>query len=362
MSDPNTLRILEIDGGGERGCLPLAFFKRFVQQWGVDPASIASQFDVICGTSIGGILALGLAFGLTPDEMTSFFSVQGPYIFSLSSLFPSVRPPLVAKVALILTDTPFYQSSAPRADKYGYGLLKATLNNLFGNATLQNLKTNVVIPSYQVDDKSYVLFSNLNYPDFIGQNELITNVALATGSAPVYFPALNINGHTYIDGGVYNNNPSALGQSLAQIIKPMATRTCILSLGTGIGELGFDPGNPSIIDPRVHHVVTGMQEMAPQIFRKTAPEIFDTIATVFSLFDVASVGSQESTSKAIELVSKYSINPIYSYRFQPQLDPNVNTELDNTDPEILAYYENTANQWYNNDIENIATFIGHLTA
>ncbi len=145
MSDPNTLRILSLDGGGERGYLSLNFFQKFVQLWGIDPSTIASQFDVITGTSVGGIMALALAFGLTPAKISPFFTVQGPYIFSLSSLIPSLRPNKAAKVALVIADTPFYQSSGPTAAKYGSGLLSATLTSIFGTNTLQNLKTNVII-------------------------------------------------------------------------------------------------------------------------------------------------------------------------------------------------------------------------
>lgn len=355
MSDPNTLRILSFDGGGERGYLSLSFFQKFVQLWGISPSSIASQFDVITGTSVGGIIGLGLAFGLTPSTISNFFTVQGPYIFSLSSLTPSLRPGLAAKLALIATDTPFYQSSGPTAASYGSGLLAATLTSIFGTNTLQNLQTKVIIPSYQYDNSKYVLFSNLNnYSDFIGQNELISNVALATSAAPIYLPSLSLNGHTYIDGGVYMNNPAEFGRTLAQMVKPTATRTCILSLGTGLAEMGFDPGNPSVIDSRVSPEILELQASMPQIF--------DSIATIFALFDIASTGGQESVAKSLYLESSYTINPLYYYRFQPQLDLTLNTELDNTDPAILTYYQNTATTWYNNDLANITTFLGHLTA
>jgi len=351
MSDPNTLRVLSFDGGGERGYLSLNFFKKFVQLWGIDPATIAQRFDVITGTSVGGIMGLAFAFGKTIDEIIPFFTVQGPYIFSLSSIIPSLRPNLAAKVALILADIPFYQSSGPTAPNYGSGLLTATLQTEFGSNTLQDLQTSVIIPSYEVDTNTYVLFSNLNYPDFIGQNELVSNVALATAAAPIYLPALSLNSHTYIDGGVYQNNPASFGRTLAEIIKPTATRCCVLSLGTGIGELGFDPGLPDMVDLRVAHLITPESVLA-----------FDSIATLFSLFEIASFGGQESVAKNMSLEASYALTQLYHYRFQPILDPNINTELDNTDSAILTYYEDTATDYFNADIENIATFLGHLTA
>lgn len=348
MSDPNTLRILEIDGGGQRGYLSLKFFQHFVNLWGIDPATIANQFDVICGTSVGGIMASSLAFGLTPDEMVPFFTTQGPYIFSLTSLVPSVRPNLAAKLALIATDTPFYQSSGSDADQYGSGLLYKTVQTTFGSHTLQDLKTNVIIPVYEQDTNIYRLFSNLEYSEFIGQNELISNVGLATGAAPIYLPALQMNGHIYWDGGVFQNNPAQFGRTLAQMIKPTCRRTCLLSLGTGRGTMGFDPGNPDVMDARVFD--------APGI------RAFNSIQALFSLFEISSQGGQESIAEAMLLESRYTLNQFYFYRFQPVLDPALNTELDNTDPEIMTYYETVAEQSFNNDIANITAFLGHLTA
>lgn len=356
MSDPRTLRILEIDGGGERGYLSTAFLKKFVQQWGINPADIWKNFDVICGTSVGGIMALSLASGQTLDQITPFFTVQGPYIFSLSSLIPSFRPNALLKVGLILTNTPFYQSSGFTMDSYGHGLLYKTVRDNFGTNTLQNLKTNVIIPAYEQDTQTYRLFSNLNYPDFIGQNELISNVALATGAAPVYLPPLEMNGHSYLDGGIYQNNPASFGYTLAKMIKPRANRFCVLSIGTGLGEMGFDPGNPSVTDSRVDPDIMNWINAAPASLDPT-----DTIKQIFGLFDIACTGGQESISLAQKLQATYTLDQFYYYRFQPILDPSKNTELDNTDDDILAYYDNVADDYFSNDIAAITNFIGHLT-
>jgi patatin-like phospholipase/acyl hydrolase len=61
--DINTIRALEFDGGGVRGYLSLKFFQRFVQQWGINPNELWKYWNVISGTSIGGIMALFIAFG-----------------------------------------------------------------------------------------------------------------------------------------------------------------------------------------------------------------------------------------------------------------------------------------------------------
>lgn len=480
MADPNTIRVLALDGGGERGYFSISWFQHFIAQWGIDPATVAQNFDVICGSSVGGIMALSLANGMLPADISSFFTVQGPFIFSLSSLIPSWRPNTAYKVALILTDTPFYQSSGPTADLYGSGLLASTLQTNFGSSTLQNLQTNVVIPAYQSDTKKFVLFSNVNVPGFTGQNTLNSDVGLATGAAPVYLPAWTIGAHQYLDGGIYQNNPAQFGLVLGKILKPNANRICVLSIGTGIGEIGFDSGghtgiplanNPlsttntsstvivtvpttsiftngqdvtisgaldtggilavnlnitaaiSIINGTTFSytagssatstaigggsnvVVTYLSEMSsfeeslinkkkssfhpegitPEQFKQTPiyEEVikkdplfeqkvkalsesnlfaFDTIQSIFGLFEIASTGGQESVAQALLMQSVSTLDQLYYYRFNTILDPTKNTELDNTDSDILTYYSDLALTLFNEDQENISAFIGHLTA
>lgn len=365
MSDPNTLRILELDGGGERGYLSLNFLIKFIQQWGIDPGEIWKHFDVICGTSIGGIVSLALAFGKTPDELTTFFTTDGPLLFSTNGT-PSNRATTIDKLLAFAplnpySGVPFYSTQGTEYT-YGSNLLVTKLQNMFTTNTMQNLLTNVVIPSYKVtlrDDLTlssgiYTLCSNKTIPGFVAQNELISNVALATSAAPFYLPSLSVtatnpndssylNGR-YIDGGVYANNPALFGWNLAQILKPTARRCCVLSIGTGLGEMGFDDQTTP----------------SPSLTANADPLV--SISNLFALFDVAATGGQESIAKSLLLESSYTLNKLYYYRFQPILDPTKDTELDNTDSDILQYYVDTANTWFNDDIDNINTFIGHLTA
>jgi patatin-like phospholipase/acyl hydrolase len=369
--DANTLRVLEFDGGGERGYLSLNWFNEFIQLWGISQSDIFKNFDVICGNSIGGLIALGLSFGLTIDQMFPFFTVDAPYIFSLTSLTPSVRPGKAAKIALVIANTPFYQSSGPTAADYGSGRLAAKLQETFGNNTLQNLKTNVIIPTYNYATSTYTLCSNLNYPDFYARNELISNVALATSAAPLYLPPLEVNNldagrlnGIFLDGAVYQNNPGQFGFNLGKMIKPNANRYCVLSVGTGLGEKGFDPDQPDIPATNSLEYFTSHPQynQLQTIFTSQVNDTPSSIDLLVSLLGTAITGGQESVAKNLFLQSSYTLDNLYYYRFQPNLDLTINTELDNTDPEILSYYSNLATSSFNNDIDNISTFLGHLTA
>ncbi len=400
MSDPNTARILEFDGGGERGYLSMTFFNRFVQQWGTDPATLSQKFDVICGTSVGGIVALALAIGKTPEDLIPFFTEQGPLLFTLGSnvfppvvfppIVPSVRPNSVEKLALIVANIPFYNSSGTYANAYGSGLLKTLLETLFGDKTMQDVQANVIIPTFEYTTKTFVLCSNLDNPAFSGQDELLSNVALATSAAPVYLPPIELtspintklNG-LFFDGGIYQNNPSQLGYTLGKMTKPTANRFCVLSVGTGAGEYGFDndpvSSNLMILEKdkkkytpsttlrsivqKMGHSVKNLNKLQNKMLDLQLQDIdYNTIKFLFELFSIASTGAQESGAESLFLESNYTLDQLYYYRFNPPLDLTLDPALDNTSPEILTYYEDLANQTYNDDIENISTFLGHLTA
>ena len=361
MSDSNTIRVLSLDGGGERGYLSLKFLIKFLDSWGINPADIAKKFDVICGTSIGGIMGLAFAFGKTPSEIESFFTSAGQYIFTLGSqtIGPVVVPPpsprivpsSFNKLALLADDIPFYSSSGHYSEQYGTGLLAATLNSFFGTNRLSDLQTNVLIPAYETDTGKFVSFSNWNNSRFIGQNELIKNVALATSAAPLYLASnsypVSFGGHQYSDGGVYLNNPALMGIALAKITKPSANRICVLSLGTGLvpGE-----GTYSLFDrPLTKYLV----------------EIVNPLATVGALVGQAGGGSEESVAETLLLMSQYTLDQLYYYRYQPLFNDLPEGELptlDNTTSTILNYYASKAETWYQNDIANIQNFIGHLEA
>jgi hypothetical protein len=369
--DINTIRILSLDGGGERGYLSLKFLQQFISLWGINPSALASYFDVICGTSIGGIMSLAFASGKAPSEIESFFTTTGPYIFTLggNGLIPPVFYPTPGQrvntltsaeiLGLIASDTPFYHSSGNYAADYGTGLLAATLQSFFGTNTLANLQTNVLIPSYQTDTGTFVSFSNVNNSRFIGQNELIKNVALATSAAPLYLASdtcpisFGEPQHQYSDGGVYLNNPALMGLALGKMVKPNANRYCVLSLGTGLV-----PGEGS-------YAYELTQLIQKHVINNNSLSTVNPITILSNLIREAGGGSEESVAETLLLTSQYTLDQLYYYRFQPifnDIPTGEDTGLDNTSNVILNYYATKASDWYTNDLANIITFLGHLTA
>jgi predicted patatin/cPLA2 family phospholipase len=386
MSDSNTLRVLSLDGGGMRGYISATFLKLFVQLWGINPNEIWKYFDIITGSSIGGLQALAYALGMSPTELQSFFTIDGPWIFTTSSSSPSVTPSTLTKINTIVGG-PFSNPTFYPSTTAGIGTmrLKSKLDSVFGTNTLSDMKTKVLITSFEKNDanpdfsqntNTPIYFSNSTIiPIFTGQNNLAVDVAMATSAAPLYFPAWNIGNDSYIDGGVVQNNPSSFSLAVAQAIKPTANRYCVLSIGTGLGDIGFPSPSNTLIQKAKAELIE-LKE-SPKLYadkwqlsskQMNSLKNIDNLGIleganlIMYLIGAMGGGPQEITAKELEIRAKYTLSNLFNYRMQYYLDPVRDTELDNSTPEILQYYEASVTQYFNNDIANISNFIGHLTA
>lgn len=330
MADPNTVRILSIDGGGMRGTFSVQWMYEFVNLWGIPQDQIWKYFDVIVGTSAGGLQAIGYSRGMTPTTMMSLLVDDGPRIFSTSSIVPGIRATTLDKFATMVFGGSFYPNVA----------FKDVLNTLFGTDTMQDLKTNALITSYNYTTNTPVLFSNRTFPNSSGPNEFLKNVGLSTSSAPLYFPpATWTDSLSYLDGACIKNNPALLGYMLANIVKPNANRTCILSIGSGLGDIGF--GEPPVTPP---------------------PPDESNMSFIFSLLSIIITGTQETDALLLQNIDDFTLQNIYTYRANAQLDPLIDTELDNSTPEFISYMQNLATTTFNNDITSISNFLAHLVA
>lgn len=333
MADSNTLRILSLDGGGTRGILSATFMKRFVELWGINPNEIWKHFDVICGTSIGGIMALGYSTGLSTDEVIDFVRTKSPWIFTTSNVIPGIRPTTLDKFATMILGGTFYPNTN----------LKAELASQFGTDTMDALLTNTLITSYDYTTDTPILFSNIVFPSSSGEDELLANVALATSAAPLYLPMAEWPvgegmSNKYSDGACIKNNPEGLGYALGKILKPSSKRVCILSCGTGLGDIGF---HTVPVDP--------------------PPDEFN-MSFIFSLLGILITGAQETDSEMFNLIDQYSLEQLYRYRFQTLLPTLEDTEIDNSDSDYFDRMQALVNEYFDEDIMNISNFLAHLMA
>ncbi len=179
-------RVLSIDGGGIKGVFPASFLASVEEVVGW---RIADYFDLIVGTSTGGIIALGLGLGLSAKEMLEFYVDRGPAIFGGNRWRRLLRSIFRAK----------YQSEP----------LRDALLEAFGDRLLGDSDKRLVIPSLNLENGEVHLWKTAHHPRFTSDwRESAVSVALATAAAPTYFPTHRCAAGTpLVDGGMWANNP-----------------------------------------------------------------------------------------------------------------------------------------------------------
>lgn len=211
-------RILSVDGGGIRGIFPAAYLAEIENRF-LNGKAITSYFDMIAGTSTGGIVALGLAHGMTAKQVLEIYTERGDTIFpapkGLGGLMKSIR---------FLTKP-----------KHDQRILKNELLRIFGGKVLNDASTRLVIPTFEAVHGEPYIYKTPHHPDYqLDRHKTFVDAALHTTAAPAYFAAVDNNGHIMIDGGVWANNPvmNALIDVIACYDVPLENIR-ILSLGTG---------------------------------------------------------------------------------------------------------------------------------
>lgn len=204
-------KILSLDGGGIKGVFTLGVLSKF-EEFAGNP--INKYFDLIVGTSTGGIIALGLGKGFTANELLSFYSDLGRKIFSGNRFLKSIRHFGISK--------------------YSNLELKKSLEEKFGTTLLGESKTRLVIPSQVLENGNVHLYKTAHNERFKEDyKEKMADIALATSAAPSYLPLFRSNsGLLLLDGGTYANNPIAIAAVEAVgILKWDINDIHILSIG-----------------------------------------------------------------------------------------------------------------------------------
>jgi patatin-like phospholipase/acyl hydrolase len=178
-------RVLSIDGGGIKGVFAASFLAEIEESLG-EP--LVDYFDLIAGTSTGGIIALGLGMGLTAKEILAFYETHGPDIFRASPI----------KVMRWLWSA-----------KYKKSTLENALVEVFGERLLGESKTRLMIPSLDLETGAVHVFKTAHHDRFVRDyHQRVVDVALSTAAAPTYFPTHTLEaGVPLVDGGMWANNP-----------------------------------------------------------------------------------------------------------------------------------------------------------
>jgi patatin-like phospholipase/acyl hydrolase len=220
-------QILSLDGGGLKGLFSAAVLAHLEQDLNV---VIADHFDLIVGTSTGGLVALGLGAGLRPAEIVEFYESNGTTIFGKGR--GKIRAAFKAKHS---ADT-----------------LRRALVEVFGDRTLGSSTTPLVVPSYSLDTQDVYLFKTPHHKRLRRDwKEKMVDVAMATTAAPTFLPAFRLGDHRLVDGGLWANNPTLVGvvEAVSMFEVPLE-EIHILSLGTTdeVTDLGNRVDNGGWLD------------------------------------------------------------------------------------------------------------------
>lgn len=210
-------RILSIDGGGIRGLLPASFLATVEDAVG-EP--LVDYFDLIVGTSTGGIVALGLGAGMPAAEIRDFYLTHGPSIFSGSRAPRSIRHLVFGK--------------------YSATGLRSALQDAFGTKRLGASQTRLVVPSVNLENGEVHIYKTAHHQRLERDyKERMVDVALATAAAPTYLPTYRTTGGIpLVDGGLFANNPVGLAVVEAiGVLQWPASELRVLSLGCGAEAL-----------------------------------------------------------------------------------------------------------------------------
>ncbi|HEX5910726.1 MAG TPA: patatin-like phospholipase family protein [Thermoleophilaceae bacterium] len=228
------MKVLSIDGGGIRGLIPAVVLAEIERRSG---RRIADLFDLIAGTSTGGILAAALACPdgdgrprFTAEELTDLYVTEGPRIFD-NSLLRTVG------------------SAGGLADeRYDSDGLVAALETYVGRTRLSEALVPVLLTAYDIEGRQAFFFRTERARADPEYDFALADAALATAAAPTYFEPVRVTdvagAATYplVDGGVFAANPAmcAWTDLIRAGVAPDVTVLASLGTGTAIRPIPYE--------------------------------------------------------------------------------------------------------------------------
>jgi uncharacterized protein len=207
------MRVLAIDGGGIRGLIPAIVLTELEERTG---RRVFELFDLIAGTSTGGILTCALCApdALPASEVVKLYEEQGPDIFS-RSLFQRIR-----------------SADGLLDEKYDDAALDRALERFLGEKLLSESKPDIIVPSYDTNEPGPYFFKTTDAKARKEDDFPLSVVARATSAAPTYFEPVASGKKALVDGGVFAANPAMC--ALAEVLNAVPPNDVVLvSLGTG---------------------------------------------------------------------------------------------------------------------------------
>lgn len=213
MSEATPFRILSISGGGFMGLFSAGLIASLEARFG--PAG--RNFDLVSGSSVGGVIAIGLAAGVPAAAIAAGFRSEGAMIFS-------DRPAPTGGVSTARDAMRYLRK--PKYD--GVHLKRVVEGFSSGHARMGSIRTRLMVSATRLRDGEPVIFSQASHPDLDP-----ALVAMAASAAPMMFPAVRIAGELHADGAIHSNVPDLLAIAHARdVLGVPLERIRMLSVGT----------------------------------------------------------------------------------------------------------------------------------
>ncbi len=224
-------KILSIDGGGIRGVFPAAYLAEFEKEIN---HPIHEYFDLIAGTSTGGIIAIGLAMGITAKEILELYESRGPEIFSQQ------RAGFVGRIQQNLRNFKWIFWGP----KYDTHALQVALTDILGEKRVGEAKTRLMIPAWHRQTNAVYIFKTAHHKRLsTDYKDSAVDAAMATAAAPTYFREFITSRDVgLVDGGVWANNPTGF------------------AVAEGIGTLGWQPSEIQVLSIGCLEEITEMRD------------------------------------------------------------------------------------------------------
>lgn len=328
-------KILSIDGGGMRGIIPariLCDLEAKLQEREGQEARLCQYFDLVCGTSTGGLIALAIALGIPAKDILDLYTTHGQDIFKFS-----------------------FSKFRKKGCRYDSDILKKYLSIAYNGGVdkpaklLADCKTRVLIPTYNLQKGDIHVRTTDHLPGYTRDLHMpIVDVALCTSAAPTYFhpysyqyTALGSNHFVgnQIDGGVFANNPTLIGMTHAiYSLDYKIEELEILSLGTGASFL-----TQKYTDKR-HGIWYWINPLSNQGLR-----IYELISSAQSLY------IDRTITQMIDGACKQHASRCKYVRLQKELETDI--PLDTTNPKKLEELSQLGDDLFTDNYNSLKSFI-----
>jgi uncharacterized protein len=203
-------RILSLSGGGFRGLITLIALQKLEEKHG----KLNEFFDLIAGTSAGGIIGAALVSGMPVSEIISLWNKLGKEVFKKNRL------------------RGYFNA------KYRIEDLERVAKEVLGNAVPKGKAKLIVTTFDDVTESAVILKTHDNK-----YNLSLADFAIATAAAPTYFAPYKVSMFSFIDGGVFSNNPSREALTEALMLGVEQNSINHISIGTGYRKMNINVGN-----------------------------------------------------------------------------------------------------------------------